>query len=68
MWNETKCVKWTVLGALMPLAIASGVTFSVAQVVRFFGGESIRALESPRLPQCLCVSVVDRRSLVVAIS
>ncbi len=38
MWKETKRVKWTVLGALMPLAIAFGVTFTVAQVVRLFGG------------------------------
>ena len=38
MWKEAKRVKWTVLGALMPLAIAFGVTFTVAQVVRLFGG------------------------------
>ncbi len=38
MWKEAKRVKWTVLGALMPLAIAFGITFTVAQVVRLFGG------------------------------
>ena len=38
MWKETKRVKWTVLGALMPLAIAFGGTFAVAQIVRLFGG------------------------------
>ena len=38
MWKETKRLKWTLLGALMPLAIAFGVTFTVAQVVRLFGG------------------------------
>ena len=38
MWKETKRVKRTVLGALMPLAIAFGGTFAVAQIVRLFGG------------------------------
>jgi ferrous iron transport protein B len=37
MWKETRRVKWTVLGALLPLVIAFGVTFAVAQVVRLFG-------------------------------
>jgi ferrous iron transport protein B len=36
MWKETRSVKWTVLGALMPLGIAFGVTFAVAQIVRLF--------------------------------
>jgi len=34
MWKECRSVKWTVLGALMPLAIACTVTFVVAQVWR----------------------------------
>lgn len=34
MWEVTKRIKWTVLGALMPLAVAFGVTFIVAQTVR----------------------------------
>jgi ferrous iron transport protein B len=34
MWKETKSAKWTLLGALMPLAIAIAVTFVVAQVWR----------------------------------
>ena len=38
MWKEAKRVKWTGLGALVPLAITFGVTFTVAQVVRLFGG------------------------------
>ncbi len=38
MWKETKRVRWTVLGALLPLAIAFDVTFTVPQVVRLFGG------------------------------
>lgn len=37
MWKETRSIKWTVLGALMPLAIAFLVTFVVAQGVRLFG-------------------------------
>ncbi len=37
MWKETKSLKWTVLGALMPLAIALGVTFIVAQSARIPG-------------------------------
>ena len=35
MYKETGSVKWTTLGALMPLAIAFAVTFVVAQAVRF---------------------------------
>jgi ferrous iron transport protein B len=37
MYKETGSVKWTVLGALLPLAIAFAVTLAVAQVVRLFG-------------------------------
>lgn len=37
MWKETKRIKWTVLGALMPMAIAFGVMFMVAQTVRLLG-------------------------------
>ncbi len=36
-WKETRSVKWTTLGALMPLAIAFLVTFVVAQAAYFFG-------------------------------
>jgi ferrous iron transport protein B len=34
MWKETRRLKWTLLGALLPLAIAFAVTFAVAQIVR----------------------------------
>ncbi len=34
IYKETKSRKWTLLGALMPLAIAFLVTFAVATVVR----------------------------------
>ncbi|MHC4827490.1 MAG: nucleoside recognition domain-containing protein [Planctomycetota bacterium] len=37
MWKETRRVRWTLLGALLPLAIAFAVTFAVAQAVRLFG-------------------------------
>ena len=37
MWRETRSIKWTTLGALMPLAIAFLVTFLVAQSARLFG-------------------------------
>jgi ferrous iron transport protein B len=37
IYKETGSVKWTLLGALLPLAIAFAVTFGVAQVVRQFG-------------------------------
>ncbi len=37
IWKETQSVKWTAIGALMPLAIAVAVTFLVAQSVRFIG-------------------------------
>ena len=36
MWKETRRVRWTLLGALGPLAIAFAVTFAVAQAVRLF--------------------------------
>lgn len=36
IWKETRSLKWTTLGALMPLGIALLVTFTVAQVVLFF--------------------------------
>jgi ferrous iron transport protein B len=34
MWRETRSTRWTFIGALMPLAIAFAVTFTVATVVR----------------------------------
>jgi ferrous iron transport protein B len=34
MWKETRSVKWSAVGALMPLAVAFAVTFAVAAVVR----------------------------------
>ena len=37
IWKETLSIKWTTLGALMPLAIAFLVTFFVAQGARLFG-------------------------------
>ncbi|MGG4454497.1 nucleoside recognition domain-containing protein [Brevibacillus porteri] len=37
IYKETKSVKWTVLSALIPLAIAIGVTFLTAQVARALG-------------------------------
>ncbi len=37
IWKETRSTKWTVIGALMPLALAFLVTFVVATVVRSFG-------------------------------
>jgi ferrous iron transport protein B len=37
MWKETRSVKWTVIGALMPLSIAFLVTFVVAQTARMLG-------------------------------
>lgn len=36
-WKETLSVKWTALGALMPLAIAFLVCYFVAQSARFLG-------------------------------
>ncbi len=37
IWKETRSVKWTVVGALMPLGVAVGVTFIVAQTARVLG-------------------------------
>jgi ferrous iron transport protein B len=37
IWKETRRLKWTLLGALLPLAIALAVTFAVAQAVRLIG-------------------------------
>ncbi|MCK4871551.1 MAG: ferrous iron transporter B [Phycisphaerales bacterium] len=34
IWKETKRIRWTVLGTLMPLGLALLVTFIIAQVVR----------------------------------
>nr|WP_290668981.1 ferrous iron transport protein B [Ardenticatena sp.] len=36
IWKETKSLKWTTIGALMPLGIAFLVTFVVAQTWRLF--------------------------------
>ncbi|MGE7272488.1 nucleoside recognition domain-containing protein [Brevibacillus panacihumi] len=37
IYKETKSVKWTVLSAVIPLAIAIAVTFVTAQVIRALG-------------------------------
>ncbi len=37
MWKETRSLKWTTLGALMPLVIAFAVTLVVAQGARLLG-------------------------------
>nr|WP_188388740.1 ferrous iron transporter B [Priestia taiwanensis] len=37
IYKETKSPKWTFLSFLIPTAIAVGVTFTIAQVVMFFG-------------------------------
>ena len=37
MSNETRSLKWTTLGALMPLTIAFAVCYPVAQVARLCG-------------------------------
>ena len=37
IYKETGSVKWTLLGALLPLAIAFAVTLAVAQVARLLG-------------------------------
>jgi len=37
IYKETKSLKWAVFSAVMPLAIAIGVTFVVAQIVRLLG-------------------------------
>jgi ferrous iron transport protein B len=36
-WKETRSVKWTTVGALMPLGIAFIVTFITASVARLLG-------------------------------
>ena len=35
IWKETRSAKWTVVGSLMPLAVAFIVTFAVASIVRY---------------------------------
>ncbi len=37
IWKETRSRKWTLVGALMPLAIAFAVTFVVANTARLLG-------------------------------
>ncbi|MCW5964353.1 MAG: ferrous iron transporter B [Bryobacterales bacterium] len=37
IWKETGSLRWTLLGALMPLAIAFGVCFALASVARLLG-------------------------------
>ncbi|MDZ7636757.1 MAG: nucleoside recognition domain-containing protein [Bryobacterales bacterium] len=37
IWKETKSVRWTVIGALLPLGIAFIVCFGVANIARLFG-------------------------------
>lgn len=37
MWKETGSIRWTLLGALMPLGIAFVVCFLVANIARAFG-------------------------------
>jgi ferrous iron transport protein B len=37
IYKETKSMKWAVLSAVIPLAIAIGVTYAVAQAARLFG-------------------------------
>jgi len=37
IWKETGSVRWTLVGALMPLAIAFGVCFAVAGIARLLG-------------------------------
>jgi ferrous iron transport protein B len=36
MWKETRSIKWTTVGALLPLVLAFAVCFAVATFVRFF--------------------------------
>jgi ferrous iron transport protein B len=38
MWRETRSVRWTVVGALLPLAVGIVVTLAIAQSVRLWGG------------------------------
>jgi ferrous iron transport protein B len=37
IWKETRSLRWTILGTFLPLSLAFGVTFVVAQVARLFG-------------------------------
>ncbi|HEY2495026.1 MAG TPA: nucleoside recognition domain-containing protein [Paenibacillus sp.] len=37
IYKETKSMKWTILSGVIPLGIAIGVTFTVAQLARVFG-------------------------------
>jgi ferrous iron transport protein B len=37
MWKETRSLKWTTLGALMPLGIAFAVCFATAAAARALG-------------------------------
>jgi ferrous iron transport protein B len=37
MWKETRSVRWTVLGALLPLAVGILVTLGIAQTARLWG-------------------------------
>ncbi|OAB48420.1 nucleoside recognition domain-containing protein [Paenibacillus antarcticus] len=37
IYKETKSMKWAVLSAVIPLGIAIGVTYAVAQLARIFG-------------------------------
>ncbi|HLB48160.1 MAG TPA: ferrous iron transporter B, partial [Anaerolineales bacterium] len=37
MWKETRSLKWTTIGALMPLGIAFLVTFITAAAARLLG-------------------------------
>ena len=37
IWKETRSVKWTTIGALMPLAIAFAVCFATASIARVLG-------------------------------
>ncbi|WP_342564559.1 nucleoside recognition domain-containing protein [Paenibacillus sp. FSL R7-0345] len=37
IYKETKSLKWAVLSAVIPLGIAIGVTFAIAQIVRLLG-------------------------------
>ncbi|GGG00617.1 iron transporter FeoB [Paenibacillus albidus] len=37
IYKETKSLKWSVLSAVIPLGIAIGVTFAVAQLAQLFG-------------------------------
>jgi ferrous iron transport protein B len=36
MWKETRSVRWTVVGTLLPLSVASLVTFGIAQGVKLW--------------------------------